>query len=83
MEILKYVLWILHALISIGLVVLVAVQTNRSEGLGAMGGSSSGAAQRGRAGIEEQLATYTRYTAIAFLVLSTLLYLLSLKFGWA
>jgi protein translocase SecG subunit len=81
MEILKYLLWFLHAAISIGLIVLVAVQTNRSEGLGAVGGSS-GAAQRGRAGIEEQLATYTRYTAIAFMVLSTLLYLLSLKFGW-
>jgi protein translocase SecG subunit len=82
MEILKYLLWAVHAIISIGLIALVAVQTNRSEGLGAVGGASS-TAQRGRAGIEEQLATYTRYTAIAFMILSTLLYFLSLKFGWA
>ena len=83
MDVLKYLLYAIHFIVSVILIALVVSQTSRSEGLGAVGGSSSAPAMRGRAGMEEQLATYTRYTAIAFMILSALLYMLSMKFGWS
>ena len=82
MDVLKFLMYGLHFIVSIVLIALVVSQHHRSEGLGAMGGSS-GAPTRGRAGMEEQLATYTKYTAFAFMVLSALLYMLSMKFNWA
>ena len=82
MEVLRWVLQFLHFIVSIGLMLLVASQTSRHEGLGAVGGGTSSPVQRGRQGMEEQLITYTKYTAVAFMALSLLLYVLGRKFGW-
>ena len=79
-NVLLYLLYGAHALISILLIILVISQTSKHEGLGVAGGGSA-PAPRGRAGMDEQLSTYTRYAAIAFMSLSALLYFVSLKVG--
>ncbi len=81
MDVLKWIMYGLHFVVSVVLIGLVVSQTNRSEGLGAVGGSSS-PSLRGRAGMDEQLALYTRYAAGAFMILSLLIYLLGHRFGW-
>jgi protein translocase SecG subunit len=82
MDVLKFLMYGIHFIVSVVLIGLVVSQHHRSEGLGAVGGSSS-APSRGRAGLDEQLATYTKYTAFAFMLLSAILYMLSMKFNWA
>lgn len=82
MDALRVILLVLHGLVSVVLIVLVVSQTARSEGLGAVGGSSgSGPSLRGRAGLDEKLSEYTRYAAFTFMILSLVLYLLAQKFG--
>jgi protein translocase SecG subunit len=81
MDALRVILLVLHALVSVVLIALVVSQTARSEGLGAVGGSSSGPSLRGRAGLDEKLSEYTRYAAFSFMILSLVLYLLAQKFG--
>jgi protein translocase SecG subunit len=81
-DVLRYLLFGLHTIVSIALIILVVSQSNKAEGLGAVGGSSSASSFRGRAGYEEQMNTYTKYTAFAFMILSVLLYLFALKFSW-
>ncbi len=78
---LQIILYGAHFIVSIVLIALVVGQTNRHEGLGVAGGGS-GAPIRGRAGIEDQLANYTKFVAIAFMVLSFLVYILGLRFNW-
>lgn len=82
MDVLKVLMYGLHFIVSAVLIVLVAMQTHKAEGLGAMSGSSA-PSLRGRAGVEEQLSTYTKYVAIAFMILSAILYMCSTKFDWA
>ena len=82
MDILRIILSVLHGIVSITLIALVVMQTSKSEGLGVVGGSS-GPSLRGRAGVDEQLATYTKYAAVAFMVLSALLYIFAMRFGWS
>lgn len=82
MDVLKFLMYAVHFIVSIALIVLVMSQTSRHEGLGAVGGTSS-PTMRGRAGVDEQLQTYTRYVAVAFMVLSALLYMFAMKFHWA
>jgi preprotein translocase subunit SecG len=82
MQILKIFMYTIHVIASIVLVALVVMQSSKSEGLGAVGGGGSGPSMRGRAGMEEKLGEYTRYAAIAFMVLSALLYMFATKFGW-
>jgi protein translocase SecG subunit len=81
-EVLKYLMYGLHTIVSILLIVLVVSQTARHEGLGVVGGGSS-QQLRGRAGFDEQLQTYTRWAAIAFMILSALLFMFARKFGWS
>ena len=81
-QVLKFFLYGLQFVAGISVIVLVMLQTNRSEGLGAVGGSSS-PTLRGRAGVEEKLAEWTRYAAGGFMFLSTLLYLAASKFHWS
>lgn len=81
MVFLKVLLYGAHFLVSLLLIGLVMSQTSKSEGLGAVSGSSA-PSLRGRAGVDEKLSEYTRYTAIAFLILSVLLYIFATKFGW-
>jgi len=82
MDALRVILLVLHGLVSVVLIALVVSQSARSEGLGAVGGSSGGGPSlRGRAGVDEKLAEYTRYAAFTFMVLSLVLYLMAQKFG--
>ena len=81
MDFLRILMLVLHSVVSIILIALVVSQTSKHEGLGAVGGSS-GPSLRGRAGMDEKLSEFTRYAAIAFMVLSVLFYLLSQKFHW-
>ena len=82
MDILKTVMYLLHGLISLTLIGLVVMQTSRSEGLGAVGGSSS-PTSRGRQGVDEQLAQYTKWVAGAFMLMSIIIYMLSMRFNWS
>ncbi|MCC2670592.1 MAG: Preprotein translocase SecG subunit [Armatimonadetes bacterium] len=81
MVVLKVLMYLSHFVVSVILIGLVVSQTSKSEGLGAVSGSSS-PSLRGRAGVDEKLAEYTRYAAIAFMTLSAILYILATKFGW-
>jgi len=81
MVFLKFLLYGTHFIVSLILIALVVSQTSKSEGLGAVSGASS-PSLRGRAGVDEKLSEYTRYTAVAFLILSVLLYIFATKFGW-
>jgi protein translocase SecG subunit len=81
MGVFKFFMYSIHFIVAVILIVLVASQTSRHEGLGAVGGGAS-SSMRGRAGIDEQLQVYTRYAALAFMVLSALLYLFAMKFNW-
>ena len=81
MVFLKFLLYGSHFIVSLILIALVVSQTSKSEGLGAVSGTSS-PSLRGRAGMDEKLSEYTRYTAVAFLILSVLLYIFATKFGW-
>lgn len=70
MTFLFWVFTILQFLTAVGLIVIVAVQTTKSEGLaGTLGGKTSVSFQ-GRPGMEEQLQQWTSYLAVAFLILS-------------
>lgn len=80
-NVLQIILYVLHFAVSLLLIGLVVSQTSKSEGLGAVGGSS-GPSMRGRAGMDEQLSTYTKYAAATFMVLSLLIYILGARFGW-
>ncbi|MFN3649920.1 MAG: preprotein translocase subunit SecG [Armatimonadota bacterium] len=81
MDVLKIIMYLAHFAVSVLLIILVVSQTSRAEGLGVVGGSSS-SPSRGRAGMDEQLQTYTKYVAVAFMVLSAILYILAMKFHW-
>ena len=80
MQALRIVLLILFFIVSVVLIALVVSQSSKSEGLGAVGGSS-GPSLRGRAGMDEKLSEYTRYAAFAFMGLAIALYLMAQKFG--
>lgn len=81
MDVLKVLLYVAQFLVAVSLIVLVVLQTSRHEGLGVVGGGSSGPT-RGRAGIDERMSEWTRYCAIAFMVLTTILYVLGQRLGW-
>jgi protein translocase SecG subunit len=81
MEWLVYIVRFLQFVISLGLIALVISQTHKAEGLGsAVGGASQGSSFRGRAGKEEILNKYTAWTAVAFMTISLLSFLLA---DWA
>lgn len=82
MTFLKVLMYALQFLSGIILIALVVMQTSKSEGLGAVSGSSA-PSLRGRAGVDEKLAEYTRYAAGAFMFLCVLLFLMASKFGWS
>jgi len=78
MEWLLYVVRFFQFLISLGLIALVISQTHKAEGLGtAVGGASQGGSFRGRAGHEELLNKYTAWTAVAFMVISLISFVLA------
>jgi preprotein translocase subunit SecG len=62
---------------SIALVVLMAVQTTKTEGLSGTIGGRAESAYRGRLGLSEQLARLTTFVAVAFIVLSILYFFIT------
>jgi protein translocase SecG subunit len=72
-EIFKYVLLAVQALVSIVLVAIVAAQTTKNEGLtGSIGGQMT-PSFKGKPGMEEQVRTWTVYVSAAWFVLSFLI----------
>ncbi len=81
LDVLRMSLTILQFLSSLVLIVLVISQTTKSEGLtGTIGGKSS-STFRGKPGIDDMLANLTKWSAIAFMVTSILVYYLGSKVG--
>ncbi len=72
MNAIQIILLVVQALISIGLVVIVAIQTSKNEGLtGTIGGNVS-ANFKGKPGYEERLQSYTQMLGIGWFVVSIL-----------
>ena len=72
MNAIQIILLVLQALISIGLIVIVAIQTSKNEGLtGTIGGNVS-ANFKGKPGYEERLQSYTQMLGIGWFVVSIL-----------
>jgi len=81
LDVLRMSLTILQFLSSLVLIVLVISQTTKSEGLtGTIGGKSS-STFRGKPGIDDMLSNLTKWSAIAFMVSSILVYYLGSKVG--
>ncbi|MDI6827959.1 MAG: preprotein translocase subunit SecG [Armatimonadota bacterium] len=63
------------------LIVLVMLQTTKSEGLtGTIGGKAS-ATFKGKPGLDEKLSQLTKWSAVSFAITSALLYWISTKAG--
>ena len=68
----KALLMVIQGLAAVGMVIVILMQTTKSEGLtGTIGGKAS-TTFKGKPGTEEKLNTYTRWTAITFMVASAL-----------
>ena len=78
MQALIVILAILDILVCIALVLLVIFQQGNSQGLGSIaGGAETFLGKSKSRSIDDKLKTLTSYCAIAFAVLSVLLYLLT------
>lgn len=72
MNAIQIILLVVQGLISISLVVIMAIQTSKNEGLtGTIGGNVS-ANFKGKPGYEERLQNYTRMLGIGWFVSSIL-----------
>lgn len=78
MEILKNILIVVEALTSIALIVVVLLQSGKEAGLsGALGGSSdSYLSKNKKGGLDQMLATSTKWIAIAWILLTLILTLM-------
>ncbi len=78
MEILKNILIVVEALTSIALIVVVLLQSGKEAGLsGALGGSSdSYLSKNKKGGLDQMLATSTKWIAVAWIVLTLVLSLI-------
>lgn len=78
MQTLIVILAILDILVCIALVLLVVFQEGNSQGLGSIaGGAETFLGKNKSRSIDDKLKTMTSYCAIAFAVLSVVLYLLT------
>ncbi len=78
MQALIVILAILDILVCIALVLLVVFQEGNSQGLGSIaGGAETFLGKNKSRSIDDKLKTMTSYCAIAFAVLSVVLYLLT------
>jgi protein translocase SecG subunit len=74
-----HVPWATHAIAglflvcAVGLVILLALQTTKQEGLSGTIGGRVESAYRGRIGAEEQLKRLTGFVAVVFVVTATIL----------
>lgn len=78
MEILETILIIVEALVSIALIVVVLLQSGKEAGLsGALAGSSdSYLSKNKKGGLDQLLATSTKWIAVAWILLTLVLYLM-------
>jgi preprotein translocase subunit SecG len=74
MNVLLIILRVIHTLVTIGLVFVVMSQESKMESLGGSFGGGSSSSYRGRMGREQYLQKLTMYLAVAFFVLSALLF---------
>ncbi len=81
MSLFATVVTVVQILSAVILITLVMSQTTKSEGLtGTIGGKVS-ATFRGKPGLEDRLSSLTKWSAIAFMVASFLLYYVHVKGG--
>jgi len=79
MEIAKYLFLVLQALVSLALIIIVALQTTKNEGLtGSIGGQMT-PSFKGMPGAEEQVRTWTVYVSAAWFILSMIVAVLWIK----
>lgn len=78
MEVVKIILTVLEVLTSIALVVIVLMQSGKEAGLsGAVAGNSESFMSKGKGGSwDKKLASYTKWIALAWIVLTLVLNLL-------
>ncbi len=78
MEVLKIIITVIQALASIGLVVVVLLQSGKEAGLsGALvGGSDNYMSKSGRGGLDKLLANATKWIALAWILLTLVLCLI-------
>ena len=75
MDVLKTILTVLEALVSVGLIVVVLLQSGKESGLsGALAGNSDSYMSKNKAGnLDQKLAASTKWIAAAWVVLTLLL----------
>ena len=77
MEIVKYILIALEALVSIALIVVVLMQSGKEAGLGAISGSTDTYMGKNKGNsMEQKIAASTKWVAIAWIVLTVALNLI-------
>ena len=79
MEVVKIILTVIQVLFSIGLVLIVLMQSGKEAGLsGAVAGNSESFMSKGKGSArwDKKLASYTKWIALAWIVLTLLLNLL-------
>ena len=78
MEVVKIILKVLEVIASIALIVVVLMQTGKESGLsGAVSGNSNSFMNKGNAGtLDKKLATFTKWIALVWIVLTLILCLI-------
>ena len=78
MEVLKIVLTVLEVIASLALIIIVLLQSGKEEGLGAISGNSdSYMSKSGKGGLDKMLAKATKWIALAWVLLTLVLSLIS------
>lgn len=77
MQIVISILMGLLVLLSLGLIVVVMMQTPKSEGFGGGVQNTPSSSFRGKAGYDEMLSGYTRMIAVAWFFIAFLLFVLN------
>lgn len=77
MEVVKIILIVLEVITSIGLIVMVMLQSGKESGLGALSGNSESYMGKGKSkSMDKILASYTKWVALAWVVFSLALSIL-------
>ena len=77
MEVVKIILIVLEVITSIGLIVMVLLQSGKESGLGALSGNSESYMGKGKSkSMDKVLASYTKWVALAWVVFSLALSIL-------
>ena len=77
MEVVKIILIVLEVIASIGLIVMVMLQSGKESGLGALAGNSESYMGKGKSkSLDKILASYTKWVALAWVVFSLALSIL-------